>query len=155
MEPSVGSRGTARSGRRVIAFHVASRVALWDLAALQVDTGPLVEARRTRLRGAWTEPLRAAGLQVSARVVPGDPVTELVRIAEERDADLVVVGTKRHTAVLDVVLGGTAHKIVNHARRPVVLVPAPSPPAPTTRRPDTLVRPLLRPRTLLTRKSDS
>ncbi len=128
----------------VVAVHVVSRVDLWDLAALQVDTAPVLEERREQLGGDWTEPLRAAGLKVTARLVRGDPATELLRIAEQQDAALLVVGTKRHTALHDIVLGGTAHKIANHARRPVALIPAPSPPP--RRRPSTpdtrQVRPL-------------
>ena len=115
---------------RVIAVHVVSRMDLWDLAALQVDTAPLLAERRHKLKTTWTEPLRAAGLRVTTRLVRGDAAMELLRVAEQREADLIVIGSKNHSAARDIVLGGTAHKIVNHAHRAIVLVPAPSPPAP-------------------------
>ncbi len=123
---------------QVTAVHVVSRMNLWDLAALQVDTGPLLEERRHNLKTVWTEPLHAAGLRVTTRLVRGDPAMEILHVAEQREADLIVIGSKNHTAVRDIVLGGTAHKVVNHGRRPILLVPAPSPPSPRKRKvPDT------------------
>ncbi len=120
--------GTALDAR-VTAVHVLSRVDLWDLAALQVDTAPILAKRREQLRTEWTEPLRAAGLRVASRLVRGDPAMELLKIAEQREADLLVIGGRRHTALRDIVLGGTAHRVVNHAHRPVVLVPTPTAPS--------------------------
>ena len=135
----------AQLDAQVTAVHVLSRVDLWDLAALQIDTAPILETRRRQLRTEWTEPLRKAGLRVTSRLVRGDPAMELLKIADQREADLLVIGGKRHTAVRDIVLGGTAHKIANHARRPVVLVPSPTVLSPSrTSTPDTRqVRPLL------------
>lgn len=113
----------------VTAVHVLSRVDLWELAALQIDTAPIVTKRREQLRVGWTEPLRAGGLRVTCRLLRGDPAVELLKLADHRDADLLVVEGKRHTALHDMVLGGTAHKVVNHSNRPVVLVPTPIPPS--------------------------
>ena len=115
------------------AVHVVGRLDLWDLAALQIDTDPLVEERRRRLKGEWTEPLRTAGLRVTSRLVRGDPAMQLLQIADQREADLIVIGSKNHTGLRDIVLGGTAHKVANHARRPVVLIPAPIPASPRKR----------------------
>lgn len=129
----------------VTAVHVLSRVDLWDLAAMQIDTAPILAKRREQLRVEWTEPLRAAGMRVTSRLLRGDPAMELLKLADQREADLLVIGGKRHTALRDIVLGGTAHKVVNHSNRPVVLVPTPV--APSSGRPsgpDTRkVRPLL------------
>jgi nucleotide-binding universal stress UspA family protein len=110
---------------RVSAVLVVPRVELWGLAALQVDSGPVLAELRAHLEGDWTEPLRAAGLRVTTRLGRGDPATELCKLAEAREADLLVIGAKSRSAVYDL-LGGTAHKIANHARVPVVLVPAPA-----------------------------
>jgi hypothetical protein len=45
------------------------------------------------------------------------------------NADLLVIGAKSHSAVRSL-LGGTAHKVANHSRVPLVLVPSPVAPAP-------------------------
>ncbi len=109
---------------RVSAVLIVPRTEIWGLAALQVDSGPIIAELRAQLEGAWTEPLRAAGLRVTTRLGRGDPATELCKLAADRQADLLVIGAKSHSAVYDL-LGGTAHKVSNHARVPVVLVPAP------------------------------
>lgn len=129
---------------RVSAVLIVPRVEIWGLAALQVDSGPLIAELKAHLEGAWTEPMRALGLRVTTRLGRGDPATELCRLAEAREADLLVIGAKSHSAVYDL-LGGTAHKIVNHARVPVLLVPAPGEPE-LRKKPGSssrLVRPLL------------
>jgi nucleotide-binding universal stress UspA family protein len=110
---------------RVSAVLVVPRVEVWEMAAVQIDSGPIIAQRRGLLQTEWTEPLRAAGLRTTTRVLRGDPATELCKLAESRDVDLLVVGAKSHTALHNL-LGGTAHKIVNHCRVPVLLVPTPS-----------------------------
>jgi nucleotide-binding universal stress UspA family protein len=131
-----GSPGSASAARwvaehgpaldaRVSAVLVVPRVEVWELAAFQLDSGPILERRREQLEVEWTEPLRAAGLRVTTRLVRGDPATELCKIADARGADLLVIGTKSHHAAHDL-LGGTAHKISNHVNVAVLLVPEPS-----------------------------
>ncbi len=155
-----GSAGSKRAAQWVVAHGpsldaqvsavlIVPRLEIWGLAALQVDSGPMISDLRAHLDGDWTEPLRTAGLRVTTRLGRGDPATELCKLAEARQADLLVIGAKNHSAVYDL-LGGTAHKVANHARVPVVLVPPPAgPQAPKTRAPkkrgptSRLVRPLL------------
>lgn len=107
----------------VTAVHVVPRIELWDLAALQIDTDPLIQAESAQLHGPWTAALRTAGLRVVTKLLRGDPATELCRCADDDDADLLVIGAKSHSALHDL-LGGTAHKVSNHALTAVVLVPA-------------------------------
>ena len=134
-----GSPGAARAASwvarhgpgldaQVIAVLVIPRVELWEIAAVQVDSGPVIARRRADLNGAWTDPLRAAGLRVTTKLGRGNPAVELCKIAEARGADLLVVGANSHSAAHHL-LGGTAHKIVTHAHVPVLLVPKPSRPS--------------------------
>ena len=135
-----GSPGSERAAQWVVAHGpsldaqvsavlIVPRAEIWGLAALQIDSGPVISDLRSHLAGDWTEPLRTAGLRVTTRLGRGDPATELCKLAEARQADLLVIGAKSHRAVYDL-LGGTAHKITNHARIPVVLVPPPAEPRP-------------------------
>ena len=41
----------------------------------------------------------------------------------ERLVSLIVIGGTHHTGLRGAILGGTAHRIVNHALIPVVVVP--------------------------------
>ncbi len=130
-------------GARVSAVLVVPRTVVWELAVLQVDSASMLARRRAQLEGEWTEPLRQAGLRVTTRMLRGDPAVELCGLAAARDVDLLVIGAKSHNAAHDL-LGGTAHKIANRARVPVLLVPAPASPKPTgPRRSGPKVPPLL------------
>lgn len=109
---------------RVTAVLVVPRIEIWELASVQIDSGPGLARRRAHLDGAWTDPLRAAGLRVTTRLLRGEPGAQLCKLAESRAPDLLIIGAKSHSAVPHL-LGGTAHKVANHCRCPVLLVPGP------------------------------
>ena len=54
-------------------------------------------------------------------VVEGDPWRQILRIGDEMDVDLIVIGNHRHHG-LERMLGTVAAKVVNHARRNVLVV---------------------------------
>jgi nucleotide-binding universal stress UspA family protein len=54
-------------------------------------------------------------------LLQGDPPREIVRFANERNFDLVVMGRRGRT-VADVVLGSAAERVVRHANCPVMIV---------------------------------
>ncbi|PLX85441.1 MAG: universal stress protein [Desulfuromonas sp.] len=60
------------------------------------------------------------------RIVEGQPAQEIVRLAGELKADLVVMGTHRHTAVGEALLGTTAHKVLHSCELPTLLVRIPN-----------------------------
>ena len=113
----------------VHAVHVESRAALWEFSTIQIDIGPYLDELRGLLDGMWTQPFRDTDVTYHTQLVRGDPATELLRSAAALEAHLVVVGARKHAALHDLFLGGTAHKLVNRANRPVVVVP-PATPAP-------------------------
>ena len=53
----------------------------------------------------------------------GDPTATLLEVADDVDADLVVVGT-RGRAGPDELLGSVARTVADRARRPTLVVPA-------------------------------
>src|SRR3954471_16599391 len=137
----VVSHGAALDAE-VIAVTVVPRVELWELAALQINSQQRVQAQQRLLEGVWTSRLRAAGCRVSTRLLRGDPASELCDIGEAEKADLLVIGAKSHSAVRSL-LGGTAHKVANHSRVPLVLVPSPdgpTTPAPPNATPAAMLR---------------
>ena len=118
------SAGLARDVDGVIqVVHVESRAALWEFSAIQIDIDPYLAELQALLDGLWTKPLRDADVSYHTQLVRGDPATELLRIAVELDAYVVVAGSRKHAVLHDLIVGGTAHKLVNRATRPVVLVP--------------------------------
>lgn len=60
---------------------------------------------------------------VQTHVLPGDPATCIARLAGERDADLVIMGTRGRGARAHAVFGSVAMKTVHWSAVPVVLVP--------------------------------
>ena len=117
-----------RTGARVLAVHAVPRSELWMLDAVQVNTDKLLARLRGSLEGAWVAPLRKAGVEHSTQLVRGDPATELLRVAKRTCAVMLVVGSKGHSAIADLVVGGTVHKVINRSDIPVVVVPT-APPA--------------------------
>lgn len=64
-----------------------------------------------------------AGLEgVTASVVSGVPYREIVRVARESNADLIVIGTHGRTGVEHVLFGSTAEKVVRNAQCPVLTI---------------------------------
>jgi nucleotide-binding universal stress UspA family protein len=65
-------------------------------------------------------------LPARLRVEPGTPWRALCEAARTEDADLIVIGSHGYSG-LDHLIGTTAAKVVNHARRSVLVVWAPRP----------------------------
>ena len=66
--------------------------------------------------------LAAPGRTVEARVLEGDPREELVRLAEEWPADLIVLGARGLSAMAGLLLGSVSTALARHASCPVVVV---------------------------------
>ncbi len=110
-------------GAKALVVHVVSETWLMELSALQFSADDLVKRARAELVGPWTQPLRDANVEYLIELVRGDPASELLRMAEERHVDLIVIGGTHHSGLRGAILGGTAHRVVNHALQPVTLVP--------------------------------
>lgn len=65
----------------------------------------------------------SAGFKAEGLAVADDITVErtLVRLADERGAAVIVVGTHGHHALREVFLGSTAHGVIRHANCPVVV----------------------------------
>ncbi|MBV8301267.1 MAG: universal stress protein [Candidatus Dormibacteraeota bacterium] len=75
------------------------------------------------LDGAWTAPLRTAGLTVTTHVEEGQPEDVLSRLARERSIDLIVVGSRGRGYLRGMFLGSVSHALALHAPCPVVILP--------------------------------
>ncbi len=82
-------------------------------------------AERKRL-AAWLAdvgaPARAAGVGVDARVVEGIPATEILQLARDLPADLLVMGTHGRSGFNRLLLGSVTEKVLRHAPCPVLTV---------------------------------
>ncbi len=67
------------------------------------------------------------GLEVEDEIVHGDPAAEIVRVADEREVDLIVVSSHGRTGLGRIIFGSTAEAVVRHAICPVLVVKPPPP----------------------------
>ena len=61
---------------------------------------------------------------VEAVIVEQAPAHALVALADERDARVIVVGTRGEGPLRGALLGSTPHKLLQLSDRPVLVVPA-------------------------------
>ena len=68
------------------------------------------------------ESMRGAGLDVETLAREGDPADAILDVAEQRDADLIVVGNKGMTGAKRFLLGSVPNKISHHAPCSVLII---------------------------------
>ena len=95
-------------------------VAEWPEALGDMDRQAEAQARRTAEEA--TRQLAEAGRSATAEVRCGDAADQLIAVADSRNADLIVVGSRGLTAWSRLLLGSVARKIVLHARQSVLVV---------------------------------
>ncbi|MCM3874594.1 MAG: universal stress protein [Pyrinomonadaceae bacterium] len=84
----------------------------------------------TRLRSYVQERMaqlaRADGARAITHIAEGRPYAEIVRLATEKDVDLIVIGTNVHASLLGgtPVLGSEIERVVRNSPCPVLCVPA-------------------------------
>jgi nucleotide-binding universal stress UspA family protein len=66
--------------------------------------------------------LAAAGFDVTVETRVGIPFYELNRVAAESGSSLIAVGSLGESMVAEILLGSTAHALLQHAERPVLLI---------------------------------
>jgi len=57
------------------------------------------------------------------RIEEGKPVDRIMAVAKDVNADLIVMGSRTHSAFSQIVLGSTAHQVLFRSERPVLIVP--------------------------------
>jgi nucleotide-binding universal stress UspA family protein len=65
------------------------------------------------------------GLNVEELVVHGDASAEIVRVARDRNVDLIVIASHGRTGLGRILFGSTAEAVVRHASCPVLVVKPP------------------------------
>jgi len=73
---------------------------------------------------AFAESLRRLGYQVETALGAGDPAPELARLANELEADLVILGGHGHRGLMDMIYGTTVEGLRHRTRANVLVIPS-------------------------------
>ena len=87
----------------------------WDYEIFEKDAQAILEAELERVKD--------QGVNVSGRVVEGNPASALIDAS--RDADLVAVGSRGHGGFTGMLLGSVSHQTIHHAHCPVLVIREP------------------------------
>ena len=113
-----------QSGARLVMAHVDEHIAAkGDMPSVRVDEDEIrAEIRR------MAEKISSEGVETSVEnvvVVLGGPAHAIKDVADEVDAEMIVVGTRGHSPVAGLLLGSVTERLLHIAKRPVVGVPPP------------------------------
>jgi nucleotide-binding universal stress UspA family protein len=109
------------TGARLLLVHVADGFAARHFEDLKLRESGEIKDDRAYL-GERCDALRALGLTCDAKLAMGDPATELIRIANEENVDLIAMSTHGHRFLSDVIHGTTVDKVRHVVRVPVLLL---------------------------------
>jgi nucleotide-binding universal stress UspA family protein len=130
---AVAARMSERLGARLVLAHVVEPVVTPYMHPARFGGMTTSAPLATQEREAAREKAAARGLEQSAtsagvadaeqRVAIGFPAERLAEIADEEDAELVVVGSRGRGAFKAAFLGSVSNSLVGVARCPVLIVP--------------------------------
>ena len=105
----------------ILLVHVADGWAARHFNDLQLRESDEIKADRAYLESLVRS---LPGLRVSTELAMGDPANELIRLVEERHADLLAMSTHGHRFLNDLIRGTTVSKVRHIVKVPVLLLRA-------------------------------
>jgi nucleotide-binding universal stress UspA family protein len=111
------------TGATLLLVHVADGWAARHFDELQLRESEEMRGDRAYLDRIQAE-LAADGIRADTHLAMGDPATELVKVAEEQDVDLIAMSTHGHRFLADLLHGTTADRVRHRVRVPVLLLRA-------------------------------
>ena len=123
-----GAHLAKEHGSQVIlvhAYHLPVEFQQLEGAYLPPDFWTNVKTEAQQVLERHAEQLRAQGVAVETVVREGYPATVIQEEAEERRADLIVIGTRGLSGLKHLLLGSVAERVVQKAPCPVLTVKTP------------------------------
>ena len=109
------------SGSRIVAVHVKEIMAGRAAGPVHVDEDQILETIRGQIKQLNDDGIKAE-LQVTSTMT-GGPAHVIAEAAARESADIIVTGTRGHTALAGVFLGSVAQRLLHLAGCPVLVVP--------------------------------
>jgi len=120
------------TGGELLLLHVADGWAARNYDQLKLAESEEIRADKEYLREK-TEMLQRDGLRAESLLAMGNPPQEILRVAQERACDLIMLATHGHKAVGDVIFGSTIAKVRHNTTIPILVIyggrPKQSPPS--------------------------
>jgi nucleotide-binding universal stress UspA family protein len=115
-----------RHGARLHVGHVVEDFSYWE--GYQLEHFPseevyeeLRENARLAIEDLFDQDVRE-GLTIEAHVVHGKPFVEIIRLAREVEAEVVVIGSHGQSGIAETLFGSTAERVVRKAPCAVLVV---------------------------------
>ncbi len=118
----------ASGAREVIALHVIDRHTYEPLDVypsydyLQIEHD--LEERASEEIAGIADELKQQGLTVSTRVIKGNPLREILRVADEEHVSAIVLGSHGKGNLAEILTGSVSEKVIRKAHVPVLVVKA-------------------------------
>ena len=111
------------TGAEVVAVHVLGMLERMDPESAAVPAQTHLAEIQELFEKVWCAPLAGSGISYRAELRYGSSVPVLLEVADETDADLIVVGSRGLGATPELLLGSTSTQVAQHSHRPVTIVP--------------------------------
>ena len=119
----------ALNGELVI-LHVTIEASLYGEGMGMIDVRRVYDAQRAWARERLDERVAAAktdGVAARAKLSPGVPFDEILKVAADEKADMIVMGTHGRSGLDHFLLGSVTERVVRLAPCPVLTVREPAP----------------------------
>ena len=109
------------TGAKLLLVHVADGWVARNFNQLQLAESEEMKQDRAYLEGRRVE-LAAGGFTCAAVLALGEPSDEIIKLAREKDVDLIAMTTHGHRLISDILYGATADKVRHAVNVPVLLL---------------------------------
>src|SRR5205814_4401313 len=109
------------SGAKLLLVHVADGWVARNFNQLQLAESEEMKQDRVYLEKRQRE-LSDEGFSCEAVLALGEPSDEIIKLAQEKDVDLIAMTTHGHRLISDLLYGSTADKVRHQVNVPVLLL---------------------------------
>ncbi len=115
VDGSLGSEAGIDAFARKLRARSASIQLVHVLEAAPASFVELLDTQAKEVLAWAQQALERRGLRAEAEWRRGEPAAEILEAARENESDVIVVGSRGHSAIREMVLGGITHRVLRHA----------------------------------------